>query len=284
MTIAVLAERSTTGGLEWHRWSSTLRLLTTDEAAVTEARRIVDGVLDTVEQAASRIRPDSELLSLPVGRPVRVSCTLAQIFAAALAATELTGGAGGHPCESDIELDPSEHIVTVPAGVHLDLAGIARAWAADRCVADVADLLGVGVLVAVGGAVATAPPGGSWPGWDIEVGTAEPWPAGSVHLPSGLAVGTVTDAEPGWREAGPRQQPAGLPPAVRRPGAYWRSASVVAPDCVTAHAWAAAALGNGGPAMRRLRGMGLPARLVTAAGVVRTVGAWPDRHELGGAA
>ena len=65
---------------------------------------------------------------------------------------------------------------------------------------------------------------------------------------------------------------------------YWRSVTVVAQDCVTANIWSTAALVRGGDAVRVLRELGLPARLVTMSGQVRLLGGWPAAAELGGAA
>jgi thiamine biosynthesis lipoprotein len=51
-----------------------------------------------------------------------------------------------------------DRLLTVPAGVLLDLGATAKAVAADRAAARAADRLGAGVLVALGGDVATAGP------------------------------------------------------------------------------------------------------------------------------
>jgi thiamine biosynthesis lipoprotein len=61
-----------------------------------------------------------------------------------------------------VRLDGRE--LTVPAGVQLDLGATAKAFAADRCAEQVARRLGVGVLVGLGGDIATAgtAPDGGW--------------------------------------------------------------------------------------------------------------------------
>ena len=48
--------------------------------------------------------------------------------------------------------------LTMPAGVQLDLGATAKAWAADRSAARIAQQLGGGVLVSLGGDIAVAGP------------------------------------------------------------------------------------------------------------------------------
>ncbi len=63
-----------------------------------------------------------------------------------------------------IELDPGTRTVTIPDGVHVDLGATAKAFAADRAAARLADELGCGVLVNLGGDVAVGgdAPAGGW--------------------------------------------------------------------------------------------------------------------------
>ncbi len=145
----------------------------------------------------------------------------------------------------------------VPRGLRLDLGAIAQAWAADHCAEVVADVLGVGVLVSVGGDIATAgPPGSAGSGaWEVLVQDGPDDPAALVAVPTGLAVATST-ADHGDR----------------------RSVTVVAPDCVTAYAWSAAVLA--GPDPRASADCGYPARVVGADRTVRVWGGWPPDAEL----
>ena len=115
-----------------------------------------------------------------------------------------------------IELDEAHQTVLVPRGVELDLDPIARAWAADRCAAVVADVLDVGVLVSLGGDIATAGPAGGG-AWEVLVADPDGQPsarAALVAIPTGLAVVTSTSTT---TETTP-----------------FRTATVVAQDCVTA--------------------------------------------------
>ena len=313
---------------EWSRWSTTMCLVTPQVADLPAAREIVDAVLDDVEIAASRFRPDGEILQISTGAPVRISQTLTELLVAALDAARATGGAVDPTVGSmlvdlgydrdidavrqgearveitlarratwrDIRLDEANRTVTVPQGVVLDLGATAKAWAADRCAQAVAMELGIAVLVSLGGDIATAGPStnpttgpiaGSAAaprGWDVLVRDRDEDPAAMVHLPDGLAVATSSTQQRTWRGSGMQLHhiidPATGMPAQR----YWRSVTVVAEDCVTANIWSTAALVRGGDAVRVLRELGLPARLVTMAGQVRLLGGWPAAAELGGAA
>ena len=301
-----------------------MRLVTPQAADLSAAREIVDAVLDDVELAASRFRPDGEILQISTGAPVRVSQTLTELLAAALDAARVTGGAVDPTVGSmlvdlgydrdidavrqgearveiamtrratwrDIRLDEANRTVTVPQGVVLDLGATAKAWAADRCAQAVAMELGIAVLVSLGGDIATvgptpgplAGPTAAPLGWDVLVRDRDEDPAAMVHLPDGLAVATSSTQQRTWRGSGMQLHhiidPATGMPAQR----YWRSVTVVAQDCVTANIWSTAALVRGGDAVRVLRELGLPARLVTMAGQVRLLGGWPAAAELGGAA
>jgi thiamine biosynthesis lipoprotein len=164
--------------------------------------------------------------------------------------------------------------------VHLDLGATAKAWAADRAASRLAGALGCGVLVGLGGDIAVAgppPPGG----WRIRVqditGRPEDPPAGPAAVVAirdgGLATSSTTARR--WRRGGdvlhhildPRT---GLPAAV-----HWRTVSVAAATCVDANTASTAAIIRGPQALDWLSNLGLPARLVDAAGTVRTVGGWP---------
>src|SRR5665811_1221864 len=55
-----------------------------------------------------------------------------------------------------IVLDEAASLLTVPAGVRLDLGATAKAWAADRSAERIARALACGVLVSLGGDIAVA--------------------------------------------------------------------------------------------------------------------------------
>jgi FAD:protein FMN transferase len=56
----------------------------------------------------------------------------------------------------------------------------------------------------------------------------------------------------------------------------WRTVSVAAGTCADANAASTAAVVRGRRALAWLAGLGLPARLVDATGVVLTVAGWPE--------
>lgn len=254
---------------EWALWSTTMRVVTADPRALPSARRLVDTELARVELAASRERRDSEVSNLPTDRRVHLSGTLTAIVAAALRAAYDTDGALDptvsrpvQPVDDSqrwrgVDLDERARTVLVPRGVELDLGPVARAWAADRCAAVVAETLDVGVLVSLGGDIATAGPAGCG-AWEVLVQDRPDDLAALVAIPTGLAVVTSTSAT----------------------SRAYRAASVVAPDCVTATTWSVAALAETGPGVAGLEERGLPARLVSPEGTVRHVGGWPEDAEM----
>lgn len=171
--------------------------------AATAALHAVEAWMRRVEMTLSRFRPDSELsqLNAHAGQPFSAGPILWEVTQAALAAAASSEGvfdptiarallAAGydrsfeklaacppgapsspplHPPAAtwqDIHLDSSQHTITLPRGVQLDLGGIAKGWAADRALA---------MLAPFGPACVDA-------GGDLAVGAAPPesegWPVG----------------------------------------------------------------------------------------------------------
>ena len=172
-------------------------------------------------------------------------------------------------------------MLTMPAGIQLDLGATAKAWAADRSAARIARRTGCGVLVSLGGDIAVAGPGPEG-GWRIRVqdvtGSPDETPAGPYALIAirngGLATSSTTARR--WQRGGdvlhhildPRT---GLPAEP-----VWRTVSVAAGTCADANAASTAAVIRGRAALGWLARLGLPARLVDATGVVFTVAGWPE--------
>jgi thiamine biosynthesis lipoprotein len=232
-------------------------------AVALRAARLTGGDVDpTVAGAMSALGYDRDFALLPdAGPPVRLTVRAV-------------------PGWRQVGLDEQSRLLTLPRGVNLDLGATAKAWAADRSAARLAGALGCGVLVGLGGdiSVAGAPPEG---GWRIRVqdvtGRPEDPPQGPAAVVAiqegGLATSSTTARR--WRRGGdvlhhildPRT---GLPAPV-----YWRTVSVAAATCVDANTASTAAIIRGPQALDWLSNLGLPARLVDAAGNVRTVGGWP---------
>ena len=155
-----------------------------------------------IESVMSTWRPSSEISRLNAessGTPFTVSPELYSLIDSALFYSRATSGAfdvtvrplvrlwgfqgGTATLPSDAEiihamslvgfgkvtLDPSRSTITLPPGMQIDLAGIAKGYAVDRCVAALAGLGVRSALVNIGGNIYAmgAPPGET--GWSIGV-------------------------------------------------------------------------------------------------------------------
>jgi thiamine biosynthesis lipoprotein len=287
----------------WTAWSCSVHLCVGEPHALGEARRVVEAELAAMDAAASRFRPDSELsrVNAEPGRPHPVSPLLHEAVAVALAAARATDGLVdptlGHQLVAhgydrditavrrhttrapvprrdrswrDVVLDGS--LLTVPAGLALDLGATAKALTADRAAHRAAARTGVPVLLAIGGDLAVA-------------GDREPWTVLVTERPGddrgqrittydgGLATSTilarrwVADGAPRHHLLDPRT---GFP--VDGP---WRTATVAAGSCVAANTASTAALVLGAAAGPWLLARRLPARLVDRDGGVRAFAGWP---------
>ncbi|GAA0454222.1 FAD:protein FMN transferase [Paractinoplanes deccanensis] len=284
---------------QWDVWGTVARVVVTEPALIDEAAALVRAELAAVDLACSRFRPDSELRQVTPGRPVAVSPLLASLVEAALTAARETGGdvdptIGAALCGLGYDRDfaeitgrtvapavrvfavpdwravrLSDGMLTVPHGVLLDLGATAKAVTADRCAALVAGRLGTGVMVALGGDIATAGPSPAG-GWKVLVRDRPGDPAHAVRLPGGAAIATSSTAGRTWGHLHHILDPrTGLPaPAV------WRTVSVAAYSCLRANTLSTAAVVRGHRAFGLLRGV--PSRIVTADLEVLRIGGWPS--------
>jgi thiamine biosynthesis lipoprotein len=292
------------GQAQWPLWSTTARLVVTDPDALPAARELLDDLTARVDAACSRFRPDSELVTLPDdGLPVEVSPLLAVLVGVALLAAARTGGdvdptlgaalvaagydrdiaalgdgpaipylAAPEPAWRRVRLDG--RMLTVPAGVRLDLGATAKAWTADRAAARIARACGTGVLVSLGGDIATAGPTPAG-GWQILVQDRADDPRSDVALAAAGALATSSTVGRTWRRAG-RPAHHVLDPRTGAPAdPVWRTVSVVAGTCVEANTLTTAALVQGLDALPWLRSLGVPARIVGRTGKVVALGGWP---------
>lgn len=302
---------------DWQAIGTSVRLLVTDPSRLAAGRRLLAADLAALDLACSRFRPDSELVMTQraAGVPTRVSPVLADAVAAALDAARLTDGdldptlacamdaigydrdfgsvdrdgpalrltARQRPSWRDIRLDTEAALLTVPRGVRLDLGATAKARAADLGAVRLADRLGCGVLVSLGGdlAVAGQPPAGGWrvrvqdvtaPPDDPPTGPTGPTATVAIHA-GGLATSGIAARR--WRRGNltlhhildPRS---GLPVTP-----VWRTVSVAADTALYANIGSTVAIIRGDAAPGWLAALGLPARLVAVDGSVRTVAGWP---------
>ncbi|MGE4178168.1 MAG: FAD:protein FMN transferase, partial [Thermoleophilia bacterium] len=177
-----------------------------------------------------------------------------------------------------IDLDDGAGTITVPEGVELDLGATAKAFGADRASALVSSVLGTGVLVNLGGDIATAGPAPAG-GWRVQVADhpqqTRPGDREQTVAIRGGALATSSTTVRTWTRDGVRHHHL-LDPRTGRPVApVWRTVTVTAGSCVDANTAATAAIVAGADAPEWLAAVGLPARLVSADGAVVTLGGWP---------
>ncbi len=286
----------------------------TKPSVLAPAERIAHETVDNVELACSRFRVDSELSVLQsaprFGAAVEVSPLLADLVRAALWAAALTDGSVDPTLGNDLlalgydrdiaRLDPYSEgdpptgmsvsvqhrgadwrrvrldgdRLIVPDDLRLDLGASAKAWAADRIADRIADELGCGVLISLGGDIATAGPAID-SHWEILVQDTRADPAQQVALPTGSGMATSSTHKRRWSQSGmPRHHI--LDPKFGLPvEPVWRSATVASTSCLRANALSTAAIVRGTDAPAWLTTLGADARLVDRDGRVVTTGGWP---------
>ncbi|WP_433367379.1 FAD:protein FMN transferase [Actinoplanes sp. CA-142083] len=259
-------------------------------AAALEAARETDGAVDpTVGAALCGLGYDRDFAAL-TGREVAPAV---RVFATpdwrAVRLTRMppigTNSAGADLAGADLagaEVAGAE--LTVPEGVLLDLGATAKAVAADRAAARVAERLDVGVLVALGGDIATAGPapagtafsGGTalGSGWRVLVQDRPGDPAQTILLPPGAALATSSTAGRTWGRPGELLHHIVDPRTGRPAPTVWRTVSVAAFSCLRANTLSTAAIVRGHAAPDLLGRV--PSRLVTPDLDVLRLGGWPS--------
>jgi thiamine biosynthesis lipoprotein ApbE len=137
-------------------------LLAEAVAVSLRAAQLTDGDVDpTVGGALAALGYDRDFAELAAGEPGGDGLAVADATV-----TPLRGRLGARviPGWRAVRVDLTRMRLTVPAGVQLDLGATVKGWAADRSAARIAERLGCGVLVSLGGdtAVAGEPPAGGW--------------------------------------------------------------------------------------------------------------------------
>jgi thiamine biosynthesis lipoprotein len=180
----------------------------------------------------------------------------------------------------EIELDGSDRSVRIPPGVELDLGASAKSFAADRIAALLASGTGAGVLVALGGDIATAGPAPSG-GWVVGVADDHATPGNLTHVRVALESGGLASSGVcvrRWRTTGGEQHHI-LDPHTGRPATGpWTTATVAAASCLDANAASTAAIILGARAPEWLAVHRLPARLARPDGTCLCVGGWPEEQ------
>jgi thiamine biosynthesis lipoprotein ApbE len=312
--MTTLSVERRTAAAEYQALGARVRVVVTDAGQLAVARQILDEELAAIDAACSRFRPDSELARLDAadGAEFLLSPLLARALSAGLDAARTTDGLldptvgsamaelgydrdfsllapNGTPVRvvrqpvpgwQRIELDPLTGVVRVPHGIRIDLGATAKALAADLAAARIHEALGCGVLVGLGGDIATA---GTRPeaGWTIRVqdvtGPVDAdvdGPTETVCLQSG-ALATSSTMARRWVRGGrvlhhildPRS---GLPVV-----STWRTVSVAAATALAANVASTASIVQGAGAPAWLTRRGLAARLVDGSGEVVHTAGWP---------
>jgi len=294
-----------------HAIGTVATVVVDDPDAADAALALLTLELDTLDRACSRFRPDSELRRLEHrgGRPARVSPLLFDALQTAFDVARRTAGivdptigsalvelgydrdfaslddrvdhADVSPLPAPgwwrIVLDPSERSVAVPDGVHIDLGSTGKAFGADRSAARIADALGCGTLVNLGGDVAIAglPPVEGWGVGIAEHCTTAPSDAADmVTLRHGGLASSGTTART-WTRGGRTMHHIVDPWTGAVAPTTWAQVSALGATCVEANGWSTAAVVWGEDAPGNLIAHGVTARLVRSDGHVVTVGSWP---------
>jgi thiamine biosynthesis lipoprotein len=307
---------------DWRALGTGVRLVVAG-ADPADARGAVVTVLDRVDRAYSRFRPDSEITALNArsGSWQPVSELLGGAIAASLRAARLTDGAVdptvgralraiGYDADFDLIRNPAGPIelrlepipgwrtvelaadgrsVRARAGVELDLGsvgkGLAADLAADAAFEAIGDGDGHGVLVSLGGDIAVrgAPPGGEWRILLAEDSETPADSAGELIAIREGGLATSSTTVRRWTRGDVTLHHLVDPRTGGPVHSPWRTASVAAGTCVDANTAATAAIVLGDAAVAWLGRVGLPARLVALDGSITRVGGWPEPGDDGAA-
>ncbi len=260
---------------------------TADDELARTATRIAAHEARRIEQKFSRYRDDSVVhaLNTAQGKPVQVDDETAQLIRFATTLWELTEGAfditsgvlrrawkfdGTAPAPSAetiaalltqvgwhrVQWHPP--VLTLPAGMEIDLGGIGKEYAVDRCVTLLSALGTVPMLVNFGGDLRTVGPPPTSGTWQVGIESVRmpQHAANRVHLSSGALAtsgdtrrfvehegrryGHIIDARTGW-------------PAPNAP----RSVTVAADTCSQAGTFATLAMLQGNQAEPFLQAQGV---------------------------
>lgn len=304
--VAVAASRALSTGVQ---------VAVTRRDRLPAAQAVVMRRLDDIDRAVSRFRADSEIgrVNTARGRAVTVTDLCLRAVRVALRVAEQTGGAvdptvgttmealgydrdfgdidaagtvraavpaPGWRC---VDVDDAASTVRVPEGVHLDLGASAKAFVADEAAAAAAAASGCGVLVNLGGDLATAgaPPEA---GWEVRVTddhAAGPGAPGQTVRLQGGGLATSSTTVRRWRRGAGEAHHIVDPRTGEPAPVCWRTVSLAAATCVDANAAATAAIVLGAAAPEWLSRRGLAARLVASGGAVVHLGGWPEAGEQG---
>jgi thiamine biosynthesis lipoprotein len=179
-----------------------------------------------------------------------------------------------------IELGDAPPTARLSAGIRVDLGATAKALAGDRAARAAAQETGVGVLVSLGGDIATdgPPPPAGWLVRVTDDHRSPPTAPGQTIVISGGGLATSSTTVRRWIHSGQTMHHI-LDPRDGQPvERSWRTVSVAAASCLDANIAATAAIVLGSAAPDWLAERRLPARLVARDGQVETTGDWPTER------
>ena len=297
--------------MHFETWGLTGTLATQHEGQLALAEERLWHWIRAFDAACNRFTVESEISRLNAGphKPTPVSEVFELALDAALLASDVTGGlcdptvlpallALGYDRDYDelaqrtdvavlapvpapgvgaIEFDRARHTVTLAPGCQIDLGASAKALVADL-VAQELEPLG-GVIVEIGGDIAVRGEGPDGP-WAIgvaaslEVTGLEP----RISIASG-GVATSSSTTRVWRAGGRPVNHIVDPRTGACANGPYATATITAPSCVLANAFATAALLWDEDAPYFISQAGWSGRLVRRDGTVELVGAWPRDDE-----
>jgi hypothetical protein len=288
MTVSLhTGHRTATVCTEWSVWNTRCRLVVTDPWALHRAREVLEEQLTAVDLVVNPRRSGSVVRRLRrEGARVVLGALLAELLGSGSAVRSsepcpFPYGLAAAPAGSYVHQpapDPWQLALDAAAacqrdGMHLEPGPSVRAWTAQRCAELVAEVTSCGVLVALGGDVATsglAPVGG----WRLELRDVPDAPPAVVAIDGG-AVSRLSTARVGPARGRSELHRIVVPASGRTVLPEWRSVTVAAADGPSASAACTGALLRGASGPGWLAELGLPARLVDRAGAVHAVGRWP---------
>jgi len=312
---ALESDRDDTGRREFTALGTTAVVATTAPGKIHAAEAMLREELGALDRACSRFRADSEitLAHRRGGYAVPISQLLTDVIAAALTVANATddavdptvgaavnllgydrdfkdvhasdistiGRPGPAPGWRCIELDRIDRTLRIPEGVVLDLGATAKAFAADRAAARIANATEAGVLVNLGGDISLSGPAPE-KGWPIGLALNCATPPTDADVVIAIQAGGLASSGTTvrtWRNGGRQVHHIIDPKTGDSAHTCWQLVSVAAPSCVEANAASTAAVVWGADAIDRLLAMGLPSRLVRDDGSVVLLGGWPENPD-----
>ncbi|RAX48665.1 hypothetical protein DQ353_14115 [Arthrobacter sp. AQ5-05] len=299
----------------WPVWGLEASIAVEDPGVASDAERLVRGVVAQIDDACSRFRPDSELMRLQpeLDSGAEASPLLAALVRSALDAARWTDGDVDPTLGKDMEslgydrdiarvrlgssgavatlslpqrrtpgwqqVDLEGRKLTVPRNLRLDLGATAKAVAADRAASLVFDEMGCGILVSLGGDIATAGPEPEGR-WQVLVQDLPTDPCQQVTLGAGRAMATSSTQKRRWKHDGHDMHHI-LDPRFGLPAEpVWRSVTVAASTCLLANAYSTAGIVRGFGAVAWFEREGIAGRLVDRQGRIVATGGWPGDEDM----